>query len=155
MQHDTRATSRSLAAVLVVGLLGGVAHAAPAPELGTGTTEATAGYYRLTWSGDSAREPVYTVQEAPSAEFHSTRTVYRGRNGATVLSGLPDGERYYRVRARYGDGEVTPWSEPVRVRVDHHPLSRAWTFFGVGAVVFLSTLGLIVAGGVRERREEA
>ena len=74
---------------------------------------------------------------------------YRGTDAARVISGSPDGVSYFRVRHLEPPG---PWSAPVRVEVRHHGLLKALGFFGVGALVFLSTVTLIVIGGRRQGR---
>ena len=76
--------------------------------------------------------------------------LYRGADLATLRSGQPDGDYYYRIRALHEAGP-SPWSEAVHVEVRHHPLSRALTFLLLGAVVFLATLVLILHGETRTR----
>ena len=123
----------------VVLLCGAPAGAEPV-EIQTDTAVATAGYYQLSWS-TGATEIV--LQEAASPEFASPRVVYRGADDARVMSGKPDGDWYYRARTAGADGE---FGNVVKVTVQHHPLGRAFAFFALGAVVFLSTLGVIIAG---------
>jgi hypothetical protein len=50
------------------------------------------------------------------------------------------------------NGTRSDWSEPTRVEVVHHPLGQAIGLFLLGGVVFLATVGLIVAGSRAERR---
>lgn len=84
--------------------------------------------------------------EVTSPSDGGRRIIYRGPDRATVLSGMSDGARIYRAGEIGADGEILAWSEPVTVEVAHHRLSRALGFFAVGAVVFFSTLALIVHG---------
>lgn len=90
------------------------------------------------------------LERASTAAFESPQTEYEGPDRARVLSGQPDGISHFRLAA-LEDGRPVAWSEAVVVTVEHHPLSRAFLFFGIGGVVFLSTLGLIVHGA----REDA
>jgi len=116
-----------------------------APHIETDTEVATAGYYVLRWS---AATTDVEVAEFANPGDGDPSIIYKGPDRATLISGQPDGTRIYRVR-EIGAGEPTAWSEPVSVTVAHHPLSRALTFFGIGAVVFLATLTLIVRGARR------
>jgi hypothetical protein len=116
-----------------------------APHIETDTAVATAGYYVLRWS---AATTDVEVAEFANPGAGDPSIIYTGPDRATLISGQPDGTRIYRVR-EIGAGEPSAWSEPVSVTVAHHPLSRALTFFGIGAVVFLATLALIVRGARR------
>ena len=116
-----------------------------APHIETDTAVATAGYYVLRWS---AATTDVEVAEFANPGAGDPSIIYTGPDRATLISGQPDGTSIYRVR-EIGAGEPSAWSEPVSVTVAHHPLSRALTFFGIGAVVFLATLALIVRGARR------
>lgn len=112
------------------------------PTAGALTTDvaaASAGYFQLAWQVD---EPVRLV-ESRSATFEESRSIYDGADTARLMSGKPDGDWFYRLEA-VGSGAVV--AGPIRVRVAHHPIRRAVAFFGLGAAVFVATLGLIVAG---------
>lgn len=130
------------------------AAAADAPQLHTDSTNPSGGYYRLTWDWPDERNRRFELQEAGSRDFAAPQTIYMGLDRASVLSGRSDGVRYYRVRLNPESGSPGPWSEAVEVRVEHHPLSRAFGFFAVGAVVFLATLALVVGGTLKARKQE-
>lgn len=119
--------------------------ATAAPVLESNTDEATAGFFRLSWEVDTTNA---RVERAPSPDFAAAKTVYEGPDRARVLSGEPDGRWHFRVAALEA-GRPVAWSEPVSVTVEHHPLSRAFWFFGIGAAVFLATLALIAHGARR------
>lgn len=132
--------------LVVLALLAGGAAAEPPVVLEASTEVSDTGHYRLSWSaGDGV---AVTVQESSTADFAHARTIYRGPERATVLSGRLDGTYYYRARADGG-----PWTAPLVVEVRHHSLTTAFAYLGVGAVVFLATAALIVAGHLRHRRE--
>jgi len=103
---------------------------------------ATAGFYRLSWVTEAEQAE---LQEATDPAFHDPVTLYTGPDRASVLSGKPDGTRYYRVR---GITNATPgrWSEPVRVTVEHHDLRRAFLFLALGFSVFVAILVTVVRG---------
>jgi hypothetical protein len=103
------------------------------------TAVATAGYFQLTWNAEG---PVRLV-ESNTPDFRNAVTLYTGSDSGRTISGRGDGDLYYRIESA-ATGAVL--GEPLRVTVTHHPLSRALTFFGIGAVVFVATLTLIVVG---------
>ena len=112
-----------------------------AMELSADTAVATAGNYQLRWNADG---PV-VIEESRDPGFATTRIVYEGADRARVMSGKPDGDFYYRGRPVDGTGDPA-WSEVLRVTVRHHSLERAFLFFTLGAIVFLTTLTMIIRG---------
>jgi hypothetical protein len=98
----------------------------------------TAGFFILSWSGAESVE----IEQASGPGHADARIIYRGRDTSTSLSGLPDGQYRFRIRAE-GDAD---WSDEAIVSVEHHPLGRAFLFFGLGAVVFLVLILFITRG---------
>jgi len=116
------------------------------PQLDSDTTLSTAGYFRLTWRDVPGAE--YELQQAQSDNFNDARTLYHGRDQASVISGLANGHYYYRI----GNTATGQWSEPLEIEVKHHTLTRAFGFFTLGAVMFLATLGVLISGTRRRGR---
>jgi len=116
------------------------------PQLDSDTTLSTAGYFRLSWHDESSVE--YVLQQSRSDSFNNARTLYHGRDQASVISGLADGHYYYRI----GNTATGQWSDPLEVEVKHHTLTRAFGFFTLGAVMFLATLGVLIFGTQRQGR---
>ncbi len=139
-------------ALLVACTAASAADEPPSPQLQTSSELARAGYYQLAWEWTGGAASGFELQESSGESFGDPRGVYRGGDLATQLSGRADGVYHYRVRAHLEDGRVSPWSEVVSVTVDHYPLSWAFGFFGVGALVFVVTLVTIIRGA---RRGEA
>ena len=110
---------------------------ADAPILNTDNTIATAGYYQLSWSGDSES---FQLQESTESDFSSYTVLYEGRDLARVISGKSNGDYYYRINTLSNSSNV------VKVTVAHHSLNTAILFFLTGAVVFVSILILIIKG---------
>jgi len=99
-------------------------------------------------TGDS--ELLFELQQSQDEDFGTVLILYRGPDLASFISGLPDGDFYYRVRALSPDTlRAGVWSPAARVRVVHHPLSLALTLAGLGGFVFLATVGVIVIGSRR------
>ena len=121
-----------------------------APNLSSDTEIANAGFYRLHWQTPDPGQ--IQLQEAKNPSFANARLRYEGPDDASVISGMPNGTWYYRAR-EVRDQRMGPWSETVKVVVAHHPLSRAFTFFTMGVLVFIATL-LMVVRGVQGGRDE-
>lgn len=136
------------------------------PVLNGGDLEhrATAGYYSLSWRHprNSGSSLDFLVEESTDEDFESAQTIYIGPDLATFISGKRNGTLYYRVKARpetsadagadagANAGAWSPWSDPLAVTTAHHSRARAFAFLGVGALVFLATIALIVAGNRSE-----
>lgn len=119
-------------------------NAVAAPVLSSSDTLSTAGYFRLSWSTQSkqnSESTEYELQQAANNAFSSPKTIYTGPDEASVISGLSDQTYFYRVRANEGD-----WSPVAKVEVKHHPLSRAFGFFALGAVMFIATVVVLLKG---------
>lgn len=96
------------------------------------------GNFVLSWQSE---QQSVEVQESRDAEFANTRTIYKGMQQSSTLSGKSNGDWFYRIRIDEG-----PWSTPLKVTVQHHSLSRAFMFLALGLFVFLATLFMIIQG---------
>jgi len=95
----------------------------------------------------------FELQQAIQEDFSSPEAVYSGPDRGTYLSGLPDGDYFYRVRVvNTQDKETSQWSTSVHRSVQHPSLEFAFSMLTVGATVFLSTIGVIVQGARKEHR---
>jgi hypothetical protein len=116
-------------------------------EISVSPSVSSDGTARLTWS-TSAQASV-NIQKSLDESFSESTTVYRGKDNASVITGLMDGEYYFRARSEYPDGGVSAWSETVLLSVEHHSLTKATLFFALGGIVFLATMLLIAFGAKR------
>ena len=135
-------------ALLALGLLRAVSLNAQTPQPvfeNPAEVDTKSGYIKLNWRLDDLAEFAFEVEQSASPDFASTRVIYAGPDYATFLSGLRNGIYYYRVRA-VGNAGPGAWSEAVKVRVEHHSLTLAFTLFSIGALVFLITVGIVVQG---------
>jgi len=107
---------------------------------GTTPERDSAGFFTLDWTGAERFE----LEQATGPAHEDARIIYRGSDTSTLISGLPDGEYRFRIRAS-GDAA---WSDEAVVVVEHHGLGRAFLFFVLGAGVF-TVLLLAIAGGRR------
>lgn len=150
------AAGLNLTLTVCIALADPTADAPNAPELTfeksgphDGAFLSETGYFELEWhyQTDGDDSPGFTLQEAPTPAFAKPKTIYQGGDASTSISGRRNGEYHYRVRA--GDGQ---WSDAVTVIVQHRSLTQALIFLALGAVVFLATVILIIAGHVTHRR---
>lgn len=107
-------------------------------QLDSNTNMATAGYFQLTWSGDPQQAP-YVLQQSITPSFSKHITLYQGADTASLQSGLSDGTYHYRVLGSQG-----VVSNSVQVEVKHHALKKAFSFFALGAVMFLILLVVLI-----------
>ncbi len=112
-------------------------------------------FLTLAWApANDATPAAFELQQAPSAQFENPLTRYRGPDLASFVSGLAEGDYFFRVRTVAENEATGTWSKPLQVTVKYQPLSRAFVLFGVGAVVSIATVALVVIGDRRTRREE-
>ncbi|WP_018233269.1 hypothetical protein [Thioalkalivibrio thiocyanodenitrificans] len=154
LQHRPfRRHARTLWLLVLVVSFPGVLHAGShAPELSASPDLARAGYFHLRWALDDVDVDRYTVEEAADPDFTDPAVLYEGADRATVISGRSDGTFHFRVRASLADGGESGWSDTQTVEVVHHPRAQAIGLFILGGLVFLATVGLIVAGTSAGRR---
>ena len=122
------------------------APAAATPKLKSDSNLSNAGYYQLHWANQKPGD--FILEESMTPDFTDAKTLYHGPDTATLVSGRKNGTYYYRVRSAKADGD---WSNAVEVKVAHHPLSRAFMFFSLGALVFIATLTMVVRGNLTHR----
>lgn len=99
-----------------------------------------AGFFSLNWEGAERFE----LEQASGPDHEDARIIYRGSDTSTTVSGLPDGEYRFRIREEGAE----EWADETTVVVEHHPLSRAFLFFALGAALFV-VLILAIARGRR------
>ena len=112
------------------------------PELTSNTDMATAGFFKLSWQGNLG--PV-EIQESRMPDFVVSHSLFPGGDNATVISGKPDGDWYYRARL-LNDTSDNDWSDTQKVIVKHHSLERAVFFFLTGLLMFIATCLLVFRG---------
>ena len=138
--------------VLAIFLTARTALAAAPPRLKT-DGDSQAGCVTLSWQASQSlsRPLTFELQGSATADFGSSRVIYCGPETSSVRSGLPDGTRYFRVRARSGQGPWGQWSRPAQFSVRHHSLVMASTLMGIGAIVFVATAWVVVRAQKAER----
>lgn len=115
----------------------------PILSLSSGS-ELSQGIVKLEWNSSKSIEDdelTFELHQSLQSDFNSYKLIYEGVDKGSFLSGLNDGQYFYRVREQGG-----VWSTPVAVEVKHHPLKLALVLMGIGAFVFLSTIILVLKG---------
>jgi len=113
-------------------------------EIKSSTSISNDGSFTLSW--EIPRNSRIELQQAAQQQ-NIFNTIFTGADSATVITGLPDGEYLYRARLTDASGNLSDWSPTSVITVQHHSISRALSFFLVGAIVFVTTLLLILLGG--------
>ena len=140
---------QQLLLLLLLSLFMGIASATDENplEISVSPSASSDGTARLSWSSSS--QASVNIQKSLDSSFSKSTLLYRGKDNASVITGLMDGEYYFRARSEYPDGRVSAWSETVSLSVKHHSLAKATLFFAIGGVVFLATMLLIAFGARR------
>ena len=125
-------------AILCLLWLAPVGIAAASVAFGATPERDSAGFFTLEWHGAER----YELEQATGPTHEDARILYRGSDAGTLISGLPNGEYRFRIRAQ-GDAA---WSDAAVVVVEHHGLGRAFLFFLLGAGVFTVLILAIAAG---------
>ncbi len=108
----------------------------------------TTGYHLVKWQlGESPEtgNAVFVLQQSGDPTFKNHKSLYEGPDLASFVSGLPDGNYFYRVGVKQ-DERVTSWSENLHLEVKHHSRNLAMLLFFLGTIIFLSTVAVIVVG---------
>ena len=115
------------------------------------------GHLRLSWQLKEGEEVAsaltFQLERSVQADFRSAVRLETGPDRASYLSGLRQGENYFRVRAVNAEGEAGPWSAALMVRVEYPSPGRVFPLMAVGAVLLVATVALILTGHARRRDE--
>lgn len=105
--------------------------------------ESDSGVVNLEWAGaDEATEVEFELEKSNDSDFSDAQLIYKGRDQSTHLTGLREGEYFFRVRE---SGE-SRWSEPLRVKVQFISRDKLFALLGVGFVVCIFTAAAIFQG---------
>lgn len=137
--------------LLATGLLSLAGLAAPPVFDGdpTSPVESPEGKAVLSWSWPEAAAgaaATFEVQQSTDPAFAPARVIYEGPDQATVVTGLPEGAYYYRVRVVAGSVPSTDWSAVATVNVVYPGRRTVGWLMALGSVVFLATVTAVGAG---------
>jgi hypothetical protein len=148
----------ALAGLLGAGLLAASEAAPGTPALeadhvpdASGLRLSNDGTIDLEWSLEDAPEATFELEQTGDLPEGARRIRYRGRDTASVVTGLDEGDYRFRVRALDPDGTAGDWSEPVVLRVEFMERRTLFLLLGTGALVVTLTIGAIVRGFLETR----
>lgn len=115
------------------------------------------GALQLIWSeAEVEGERSYEVRRWAAGEGGDGVYVYEGRDTASYLSGLPEGDYEIRVRSRPVEGEYPEWGEDhLLVKVEYIGSRLLVGLMSVGFVTFVAIVLSIVLGHRAARGYEA
>lgn len=113
----------------------------------------------LQWSpaSDAAdSDAEFILQQSKDPAFSKPRKLYEGPDRGTVVTGLPEGEYFFRVREALGT-TATPedWSETLTVRVEYPARHTVVLLMSLGMIVFVGTVAAILIGYRQTSSERA
>ena len=97
------------------------------------------GAITLEWNS----EGIIVLEHARSKEFAKPWLRYRGDDQSSVLTGLAEGEHFFRIKE---EGEETSWSKVLPIQVEFVDLTLMYFLLAVGGAVSLLTVGAIIQG---------
>ncbi len=108
------------------------------------TVLSTEGYFVISWASVSDPDSPVILQQSPSENFGVTvtREFNVPPNSSITITGLQDGQYYFRAKAQ----DESAFSNVLMVEVAHHSLLRALSFFAIGLILFLILLVTIISG---------
>jgi hypothetical protein len=112
------------------------------------------GHLTLQWSpveadNDTQAAPgdiEYELQMDTLETFSTAATRYRGPDLGFFTSGLPEGDYFFRVRARSGATAPGSWSSPVSLSVKYPARERVWTLLTMGTCLFTALIAVVIFG---------
>ena len=108
------------------------------------------GHTRLDWTLSKdvlqTQFPIFELQQSKASDFSNSIVRYQGPDTASFISGLPNGVYHFRVRSHFSAEQISNWSKPVVVEVQHHSLLLAYILFAIGLIVFAATVYVVVSG---------
>ncbi len=118
-----------------------------AGEALVGSVRSEDGVIHLRWSREGA-DGDFLLEQSPSAGFAEPAIRYAGPDGETVLTGLPEGDHYFRVRV----SGAPEWSEPLLVEVRYISEGRLFALLSLGFAVAALTVAAILTGHAKSLR---
>ena len=114
--------------------------------LDSDVVSSSSGYIQLTWTATDENDS-FVLEQSVSSDFESVKTIYSGPDLATFVSGLPDGQYYFRVH-----GKDQKWSSTLQLNVQHQSLQLALSLSAIGFLVFVMTVGVVVRGSFKSQQ---
>jgi len=112
----------------------------------TSTAVSDDGTVQLVWASSGDRVS-YEVRRSSGPGFEGSTLVYEGRDTATFVSGLPEGEHYFKVRSKVEGGAYRDWPDKAFVlTVEYIDGRLVAVLMSAGFVTFVAIVGTIIWG---------
>lgn len=108
-------------------------------SLSSDTPVSSEGYFVLSW--DSESNANVRLQQATNSNFIETSEQELPPRGSLTVTGLRDGEYFFRIQR-----DSATLAGPILVSVQHHSITRALGFFGLGLLLFSALVVTIIIG---------
>lgn len=112
--------------------------------LASDTPYSAEGYFVISLTSDAPEGATATLEQSMADDFSDSHDYILPANGQITITGLPNGQYYFRASLA-----GSAYSETVMVEVMHHSMQRAVGFFLVGLALFLILIVTIVRGNRR------
>ena len=107
-------------------------------------TVSSDGVVTLKWKSESS----VILEHSRSGEFSKSWVRYQGEDQSSVLSGLAEGNHFFRFKHT---GEKSEWSDILPVRVEFVDLTLMYVLLSVGGLVSILTVSAIIYGARKSR----
>jgi hypothetical protein len=107
-------------------------------QLSSDSQISTEGYFVLSWQSDI--DLPLTLEQSSTENFSDIKTISLPSEGSLTLTGFEDGSYFFRINSSAES------SNTVSITVTHHDLSRAFSFFFLGLLLFVILLVSIFIG---------
>jgi len=126
------------------------------PELtGNGTLgETVSNDGKIVLEFSKGEEEVIELEQSRNPDFTDPVVRYRGPQQASVLTGLAEGDYYFRIRTVREDG-TSAWSDPVHLRVEYMDRRQLVVLLVTGFAMVAATAVAVIHGGVRNFKSES
>lgn len=136
---------------LMSGWLLGATGAADFTGFESRRIESDEGKATLRWKSAEPEAPGdhrFELAYSRSADFADSQTRYTGPDTSTAVTGLTEGEHFYRVREVFADERTGEWSAPLVVAVKYPAKRAVAILMGLGMFVLLATVATVLRGHV-------
>lgn len=116
------------------------------------------GYFTLNWEiknkpQEENKSALFELQSSQSQDFSNATILYQGTQKHRFISGLLDGNYFYRIKATFpqNDHEHFILSEIQKIEVKHHSLDFALYLLMIGAIIFSLIVFMIWHGNRNQK----
>ena len=91
-------------------------------------------------------EVLFELIYSRSPDFQNSRVHYRGPDRSTTITGLTEGEHFYRIRVVSPGASASEWSGPFTVKVQYPSKTAVGILMALGLMAFIATVTAVLVG---------